>query len=56
MTTKTVASCLACKGELVLHETQDDVFWAHTDKPLAETAGHKAVPDPADIETLEVKD
>jgi hypothetical protein len=55
-TKKTVTTCLVCRGELLLYEDQNDVFWAHTDKVLAETAGHAATPDPADIETIEVRD
>jgi hypothetical protein len=49
-------TCLSCGGGLAFHDSpnEDERVWAHTDKPLAETAGHEAAPDVAHIEITEV--
>jgi hypothetical protein len=53
---KTYSTCLVCRGELIYHDARQtsEVLWAHSDKPLEETAGHTAVPDPARTEVVEV--
>jgi hypothetical protein len=54
--TETHATCRVCKGGLIFHDSRhvEDVIWSHSDKPLSETAGHDADPDPASIEVIEV--
>jgi hypothetical protein len=59
MATKTVekrTQCRTCKGGLIYHDSrsENDDFWAHFDRPLSETAGHNADPDPALVEYVEV--
>lgn len=50
------AMCKTCRGGLTFHDSrhEDEFVWAHNDRPLSETAGHVADPDPATTEYIEV--
>lgn len=53
---ETFAKCKTCAGEIIFHDNRDpeNMGWAHSDKPLEETAGHEALPERASVATREV--